>query len=151
MYVFAYQVKNGSSYSIKAVKEGFDNIEATTIVNKSVANLGILSEKLENNAINASINIEDIKNEDNYYQVTMRWGDFTEDSAIINDPFYYEPWMNTYSCSNDFIIEYPQSDVLDGSNCSDRFLFSDNVFKNGSYELKLFTNPGNFYPNPRGL
>ncbi len=150
LYVLPYTVKNGRSYNLKASKEGFDDVTAVTSISSPISNTKVTIEELDNNSLNSNVLLTDIVNEDNYYQVTMKWGEFTDDSAIINGEFYYEPWLNTYSCSNDFIIEYPQSDLLEGSSCGDRFLFSDANFKNNSYNFKTFTYAGSYYPNQEG-
>jgi hypothetical protein len=144
LYWYAYQVKNNKTYRIEANKESFDDVTAKTTVSSPADILDISAEKLDN-SLNARVNIFDIKDKDNYYRVSMKYGDFTNDSAIVNGPDYFEPWLNSYACCNDFIIEHPQNDLLSGSNCNDQFLFSDETFKNGIHDLKLFTPQNNWY------
>ncbi|MFK8044647.1 MAG: DUF4249 domain-containing protein [Crocinitomicaceae bacterium] len=141
IYILPYTVKPGAKYAIKASSDGFVDVDAETTVSAPFSNLDFNIEMLENNGWNAELIIEDAKNEDNFFEVRFMYGYFTEDTAIINSQFYYPPWMNGYFCTNDYIIEHPQSELLSSSNCAGSFLFSDKTFKNSNHTLRMFVEP----------
>lgn len=151
LYFIPYKVKEGSTYKVEASASSFKTVTAETTVKSAIENTIGTVKILESGGLDASIKIVDIINEDNFYQVSMKWMEFTDDSTIINDPYYYQqPYYNNYSCTNDYIVEYPQTDALQGENCNDYFLFDDATIKNSTHEFKLSTPNNNYYYSQEG-
>ncbi|MDX1351191.1 MAG: DUF4249 domain-containing protein [Putridiphycobacter sp.] len=143
-YILPYQVKAGATYRVEVTKAGFDAVSAETTVNTAPADIAFSAEKIESGIVIANMTITDIKNESSYYMATMQWGDITTDSTILNDP-YYQPYFQSYNCTDDVIIEYPQNDLLSGSICASQFLFSDASFQNSAHTFTVYSPQNNYY------
>ncbi len=142
-YVLPYTVTAGHTYKITVTNTKFDDVFATTIVpNPAIINnfnvdLVLMPDNLR---ANININFKDSPNEDNFYGVAMERIDTNRLEAPPSYPGYeyHPPYANTYFCSSDLNIEFP-NDELDGGACSDLVLFSDKGFNGQDYNFNCYS------------